>query len=378
MYLCYQPQEKKFDMILIEDVCKHLESIAPPSYQESYDNSTLITGNYKTEISGILLSLDCTEEIVDEAINTGCNLIVAHHPIVFKGLKSFTGKNYVERTIIKAIKNDIAIFSCHTNLDHVFNGVNKKICDKLELINTTVLAPKTGTLKKLTVFVPQQNAPKLLDALHNAGAGNIGNYEQCSFKTNGIGSFKPTENATPHIGEKNTLEHVEETKIELIVPSPAINKVVNAMHQNHPYEEVAYYITPLENLNHDIGAGMIGSLKENMTAAEFISHLKDKMGLKVVKHTKFIKDEITSVAVCGGSGSFLLNNAISKKADIFITADFKYHEFFDAEDKIVIADIGHYESEVFTKDLFYEIISKKFTNIAVRLSEVNTNPIVYA
>ena len=365
-------------MILIEDICKHLESIAPPSYQESYDNSTLITGNYKTEVSGILLSLDCTEEIVEEAIQTGCNLIIAHHPIVFKGLKSFTGENYVERTIIKAIKNDIAIFSCHTNLDHIFNGVNKKICDKLKLIKTTVLAPKTGTLKKLTVFVPQQNAPVLLEALHKAGAGNIGNYEQCSFKTNGIGSFKPTENANSHLGVVNTLEHVEETKIELIVPSPAIKKVINVMHQNHPYEEVAYYLTSLENVNQEIGAGMIGSLKDKMTTAKFISHLKEKMGLNVIKHTKFIKDEISSVAVCGGSGSFLLNNAISKKADVFITADFKYHEFFDAEDKIVIADIGHYESEVFTKDLFYEIISKKFTNIAVRLSEVNTNPIVYA
>lgn len=365
-------------MVLVQDVCKHLESIAPPAYQESYDNSTLITGSYKTEVSGILLSLDCTEEIIDEAINNGCNLIIAHHPIVFKGLKSFTGKSYVERTIIKAIKNDIAIFSCHTNLDHVFNGVNKKICDKLELIDTKILAPKLDTLKKLTVFVPKQNAQELLNALHSAGAGNIGNYEQCSFKTNGIGSFKPNGKATPHIGKTNTLEHVEETKIELIVPSPALNNVVSTMHQNHPYEEVAYYITSLENVNQEIGAGMIGTLKNTMTATEFISHLKTKMGLRVIKHTKLLTDEISSIAVCGGSGSFLLKNAINKKADIFITADFKYHEFFDAEDKIVIADIGHYESEVFTKDLFYEIISKKFTNIAVRLSEANTNPIVYA
>ena len=365
-------------MVLIQDVCNHLESIAPSSYQESYDNSTLITGNYTTEVIGILLSLDCTEEVVDEAIEAGCNLIVAHHPIAFKGLKSFTGKNYVEKTIIKAIKNDIAIYSCHTNLDHVYNGVNKKICDKLELINTKVLVPKSDTLKKLTVFVPNNNVQDLLNALHNAGAGNIGNYEQCSFKTNGIGSFKPTANATPYIGALNKLEHVEETKIELIVPTPSLNKVIEAMYLNHPYEEVAYYLTSLENVNEEIGSGMIGSLKNKMNPSEFIAHLKQRMNLKVIKHTRFISNEIKNIAVCGGSGSFLLKNAIIKKADVYITSDFKYHEFFDAEDKIIIMDIGHYESEVFTKDLFYEIISKKFTNIAVRLSEVNTNPIVYA
>ena len=365
-------------MTLIKDICNYLESIAPPSLQESYDNATLITGNYSTKVSGVLTTLDCTEDIVQEAIDTNCNLIIAHHPIVFKGLKTFTGKNYVERTIVKAIKNDIAIFACHTNLDNVFNGVNKKICNKLGLINTKVLVPKKDTLKKLEVLVPEENATKFLDALHNAGAGSIGNYKNCSFTTTGTGRFKPTDLANPFIGETDKLEEVKEVKIEVLVKNTDVGNVLNAMHSNHPYEEVAYFLTSIENSNQEIGSGMIGFLETPLSEKDFIQHLKTKMGLNTFKHTPFSNKEIKKIAVCGGSGSFLLNAAKSKNADVFITADFKYHEYFDAENKIVIADIGHYESEVFTKDLFLELITKKFTNIAVRLSETNTNPIVYA
>lgn len=365
-------------MPLVKDICNYLEAYAPSSLQESYDNATLITGDYSSEVSSILVTLDCTEDIVDEAIKTGANLIVAHHPIVFKGLKSFTGKNYVERTVIKAIKNDIAIFACHTNLDHVFNGVNKKICDKIGLTNTKVLAPKKGTLSKLEVYVPKQNADTLLNALHKAGAGKIGNYEHCSFISEGLGSFQPNEEAKPHIGKKGTLEQVEELKIEVLVPNHLKGSILNSMHQNHPYEEVAYFITSLDNSNQEIGSGMIGTLEVPLDEAPFMNHLKQSMNLDIIRHTHLLNKKIKRVAVCGGSGSFLLRTAMSKNADIFITADFKYHEFFDAENKIVIADIGHYESEVYTKDLFYELITKKFTNIAVRLSELNTNPIVYA
>lgn len=365
-------------MTRIKDICTYLETIAPPTLQESYDNATLITGNYSSKVEGVLLTLDCTEEVVQEAIDNNCNLIIAHHPIVFKGLKSFTGKNYVERTVIKAIKNDIAIFACHTNLDNVFNGVNKKICNKLELVNTKVLVPKKDTLKKLEVLVPEENAHSLLQALHNAGAGKIGNYENCSFSTLGTGRFTPVKAANPHIGEINQPEEVKELKIEVLVKNTDIGNVLNALQQNHPYEEVAYFLTSIENTNQEIGSGMIGELSPPVSETDFIQYLKSKMGLKTFKHTPFHKKEIKKIAVCGGSGSFLLNAAKSKNADVFITADFKYHEYFDAENKIVIADIGHYESEVFTKDLFLELITKKFTNIAVRLSEVNTNPIVYA
>lgn len=365
-------------MTKIKDICNFLDAYAPPALQESYDNATLITGNPKDEVTAILVTLDATEEIVDEAIETGCNLIVAHHPIVFKGLKSFTGKNYVERTIIKAIQNNIAIYACHTNLDNVNTGVNKKICDVLGLVNTNILAPKSSTLKKLTVFVPKENADKVTKALNDAGAGQLGNYKNCSFSSDGIGAFEPTENAKPHLGKINELERVEETKIEVLLPAYAEGAVLNAMKQSHPYEEIAYYLQTLDNKNQEIGSGMIGELEEAMPTADFFIYLKSKMNLTTFKHTKITTDTIQKVAVCGGAGSFLLRNALSKNADIFISSDFKYHEFFDAENKIIIADIGHYESEVFTKDLFSEIISKKFANIALRLSKANTNPIVYS
>ncbi len=365
-------------MTKIKDICNLLDSYAPPALQESYDNATLITGNPKDEVTAVLLTLDATEEIVDEAIETGCNLIVAHHPIVFKGLKSFTGKNYVERTIIKAIQNNIAIYACHTNLDNVHTGVNKKICDVLGLVNTKILAPKSGTLKKLTVFIPKENTDALLQALYKAGAGQLGNYKNCSFKTEGLGVFEPNEEATPYLGKQNKVEQVIENRVEVLLPTYAEGNVLNAMLQNHPYEEVAYYLQSLDNKNQEIGSGMVGELREAIPTEAFFNHLKSAMNLTTIKHTKSTSATIKKVAVCGGAGSFLLRNAISKNADIFISSDFKYHEFFDAENKIIIADIGHYESEVFTKDLFSEIISKKFTNIAVRLSKANTNPIVYS
>lgn len=364
-------------MTKIKDVCGYLNNIAPPALQESYDNATLITGNGSDEVTSILITLDTTEAVVEEAITLGANLIVSHHPIVFKGLTSLTGKNYVERTVIKAIQNNIAIYACHTNLDNVQHGVNKKICDLLELKNTKILVPKKNTLKRLTTYTPKAETSKVLEALHNAGAGMIGNYKNCSFITEGEGRFKPNEHTQPHIGTQNQLETVDENCIDVLVPSHLEGNIINALQMTHPYEEVAYYLTSVENKNQEIGSGMIGTLSSPMKIDEFWNHLKGKFNLKTFRHTPIIKPTVSKIAVCGGSGSFLLRNAIAKNADVFITADFKYHEFFDAENKIVISDIGHYESEVFTKDLFFEIISEKFTNIALHLSKTNTNPIVY-
>lgn len=362
----------------IKDIINYLDSYAPPAYQESYDNSGLIVGNKNDELKGAIITLDSTEDVVDEAVNLGYNLIIAHHPIIFSGLKKITGKNYVERTIVKAIKNDIAIYAIHTNLDNVHNGVNQIICDKLHLSNLKILSPKKGILKKLTVFTPTDNTENLLSALSKAGAGQIGNYEECSFQTEGYGTFKPNEKANPHIGKQGAIEKVAETRIEVIFPGYLEGQVLSAMRANHPYEEVAYYLHTLENSHQDVGSGMIGELKNPMDTNEFMVHLKSSMNLQVVRHTQPIKDQIRKIAVCGGSGSFLLSKAIQKQADIFITGDFKYHEFFDAENRIMIADIGHYESEVFTKDLLYEILKEKFTNIAVVCSKVNTNPIFYS
>ncbi len=362
-------------MTKIKDIIQVLENFAPPSYQEGYDNSQLLVGNPKEQVQGVLVTLDVVESIVEEAIEKNCNLIVAHHPIIFKGLKSLTGRNYIERTILKAIKNDIAIYACHTNLDHVANGVNHKISEKLGLKNTKILDPKRNILQKITTFVPVEHTNKVREALNNAGAGQIGNYQNCSFVSEGTGSFQPSEKANPFVGEQGKLEQVKENRLEMIFPSYLQGRVLGALNQAHPYEEVAYYLQNIENKNQEVGAGMIGELEEEMNPSDFFEYLRDKMELSVIKHTAVCTDKIKRIAVCGGAGGFLLNKAKGQKADIFITSDYKYHEFFDAENQIIIADIGHYESEKYTKELFYEILQEKFRNIVV--SNVNTNPIQF-
>lgn len=364
-------------MTRIKDIIRHLESIAPLSYQESYDNSGLIVGDSSKEVSGVTITLDVIESVVDEAIKKGDNLIIAHHPIIFKGLKSLTGRNYVERTVLKAIKNDIAIYAIHTNLDNVHNGVNDMICDKLGLVNKQVLVPKSSTLSKLTTFVPTSDADKVKQAMFDAGAGQVGNYSECAFSVSGMGQFTPNDKSNPTIGTKNVPESVEEARIEVLVESHNSGKIISALNNAHPYEEVAYYLNTLENKNQNVGSGMIGELKEKMSSIEFLHHLKKTMQTDCVRHTAINTEFVKKIAVCGGSGSFLLPYAKSKNADVFVTADFKYHEFFDAENEIIIADIGHYESEQFTKELIHDILKEKFTNFALNLSNTVTNPISY-
>ncbi|WMJ74317.1 Nif3-like dinuclear metal center hexameric protein [Cytophagaceae bacterium ABcell3] len=364
-------------MTKISEVVNYLESIAPTALQESYDNSGLLTGNSSTEVKNILITLDTTEDVIKEAIANNCNLIISHHPIIFKGLKKLTGSNYVERTIIEAIKNDIAIYAVHTNLDNVHNGVNRKICEKIELKNLKILSPKKGTLKKLVVFIPESDKDIVLSAVYNAGAGNIGNYSECSYQLQGTGTFRPNDQANPTIGAANTKEQVKEVRAEVIYPAWKENGILQALKEAHPYEEPAYDLVALENTDFYNGSGMYGELENPLPPQAFLKYLKEKMQLSCIRHTQLPEKPVKKVAVCGGSGSFLLKNAIKQKADVYITSDFKYHEFFDAENKIIIADIGHYESEVFTKELIKEFMSKKFTNIALILSNTTTNPISY-
>lgn len=361
----------------IKEICTFLEEIAPLSYQENYDNAGLITGNFNTEITGILISLDCTEIILEEAISLGYNMVITHHPIVFKGLKKITGANYVERTIIKAIKNEIAIYAIHTNLDHVLNGVNGKIAQKLNLINVKVLRPKIDTLCKLVTYCPVSYADKIRQTLFEGGAGNLGNYTEASFNSNGIGTFKGNNISHAFVGEKNQQHHEEETKIEVIFEQHKQKYIVSKLIENHPYEEVAYNIVALKNQNQNVGAGAIGQLSSEMDVTSFLEYLKEKMNISVIRHSALLDKMIKTVAICGGAGSFLLEDAKRLNADIFISGDFKYHEFFDADDKIVIADIGHYESEQFTQELLLDVITNKFSNFAIRLTENNTNPIKY-
>jgi dinuclear metal center YbgI/SA1388 family protein len=361
----------------VKEITNLIEEFAPITLQEQYDNCGLITGNYETEITGVLIALDCIESVVDEAIKKGLNMIVSHHPIIFSGIKKINGNNYIERVIIKAIKNDIAIYAAHTSLDNIASGVNGFIAQKLGVTIEGVLAPRKNIFKKLVTFCPTEHAEKVRKAIFSAGAGAIGNYNECSFNTNGIGTFNGNEHANPFVGVPNKQHTEPEVRIETIFPSYLKSKVILSLLESHPYEEVAYDIYPLENTFSNIGSGVFGSLEKEKTEEEFLIELKNKMNCKIIRHTSLRSKPVKKVAICGGSGSFLLENAINVEADIFVSADFKYHQFFDADGKIVIADIGHFESEQFTSELFYKILIKKFPKFAVHLSTVNTNPINY-
>jgi dinuclear metal center YbgI/SA1388 family protein len=362
----------------LQQIKTFLDNQYPLAFQESYDNAGLITGNLSQEITGVLISLDCTEAILAEAMAANCNMIVCHHPIIFKGLKKITGSNYVERVIIKAIKNDIAIYAAHTNVDNMHLGVNAKICEKLGLHNCSILAPTSGNLQKLYTYAPKANAEDVLQAVFAAGAGIIGNYSECSFVVSGTGSFKPGADAHPKIGQAGgPRELVDEVKIEVIYPKHLKNKVLQALSNLTYYEEKAYEILDLANTNQYIGSGMIGNLAQPMAADEFLRFVKNTFNCGVIKHTAILGKPIQKVAVCGGSGSFLTQNAIAAGADIYISSDMKYHEFFDADGQIIMADIGHYESEQYTGEIFLAAIQEKFPNFAVLFSKGNTNPVKY-
>jgi dinuclear metal center YbgI/SA1388 family protein len=361
----------------VKDITDYLESLAPRAFQESYDNSGLLVGEPGQSLTGILITLDCTEEVVLEAIDKKCNLIIAHHPIIFKGLKKITGSNYVERTVLKAIRNNIALYAIHTNLDNVHTGVNRKIAEKIGLTNLRILVPKMDTLSKLVTFIPTESVESVMNALHQAGAGQIGNYKNCSFRIEGTGTFMPAEGANPHTGKIEEQEMVKETRIEVIFPSYLDGTMIGVLRKAHPYEEVAYYLSGLNNENQEVGSGMVGELIEPLEPIDFLKRLKSNMNLSVVRHTQLLNKKVKKVAVCGGSGSFLLPQAIRSGADFFVTADFKYHEFFDSEGRITIADIGHYESEIFTKELLGELLKEKFPTFAVNFSTIDTNPIRY-
>ena len=361
----------------VKDLTNFLEKWAPSVYQESYDNSKLIVGNPESKIEKCIVCLDCIEAVVDEAIEKNAQLIIAHHPIVFSGLKSLTGGNYIERVIIKAIKNDIAIYALHTNLDNVSSGVNYKIAERLGLKNLRVLQPKNGLLSKVVTFVPNAHSESVLQAMFNAGGGSIGDYNECSFNTNGTGTFKAGADAKPFVGEVGKRHQEDETRIEIIVPQHLLSAVVGAMKNAHPYEEVAYDIYPLLNKHEQVGSGMVGELDQPMSENDFLAIVKKNLKTDVIRHTQLLKKEIKKVAFCGGAGSFLLQNAMGVNADIFITGDFKYHEFFDAEGKLVILDVGHFESEQFTIDLIAEKLMENFPTFAVLKTKVNTNPISY-
>nr|WP_298992484.1 Nif3-like dinuclear metal center hexameric protein [uncultured Polaribacter sp.] len=361
----------------IKDVTNYIEELAPLAYAEDFDNVGLLVGNYQTKVKGVLVTLDTLEETVDEAIAKNCNLIISFHPIIFSGLKKLNGNSYVEKAVLKAIKNDIAIYATHTALDNSNKGVSAKICEVLGLQNTKVLIPKKGIVKKLTTYIPKDYLEKVRQALFEAKAGNIGNYDHCSFTNIGEGTFKGNENSNPVLGKKGELQKEEEIQLAITFEQKNEAAILEALFENHPYEEVAYEITTTENVHQNIGMGMIGELEKPLEEKDFLDYLKKTMQTDCVRYSNLLHKKIHRVAVLGGSGSFAISNAIKEKADAYVSADFKYHDFFKAENKILLADIGHYESEQFTKRLLVDYLTKKFSNFAIVLSEKSTNPIYY-
>lgn len=358
-------------------IIEHLESIAPPSLQEAYDNAGLITGLPGWECTGMLCALDATDEVVEEARENGCNFIVAHHPIIFTGLKKINGKNYVEKSVIKAIKHDIAIYAIHTNLDNLVDGVNGEMANRLGLVKREVLLPKPGHLLKLHCFVPSTHLEKLRSAIFGAGGGYIGLYSDCSFSSEGVGSFRAGEGAQPFVGKPGELHEEKESRLEIVFPSFLQEAVLKAMREAHPYEEIAYDILSLQNPLSNTGSGLVGDLPEPLEEKQFLDRVKNAFSLPLVRHTRLRGEPVSRVALCGGAGSFLISNALRSGAQFFISSDIKYHEFFDANDRIVIADIGHYESEQFTINLLQRVLQQKFPNFAVLKTGALTNPINY-
>jgi dinuclear metal center YbgI/SA1388 family protein len=364
-------------MTKIADLILVLEKLAPPSLQESYDNAGLLTGKKEQLCSGVMCCLDVTEEVLEEAIARQCNLVVAHHPLIFSGLKRINGNNEVERSLIKAIKNDIAIYAIHTNLDNVIEGVNGKMANLLGLQNCKVLLPKENSLKKLVTYIPLAQLEQVQEALFKAGAGQIGHYSECSFSVTGNGTFKAGPEADPYVGEHGARHTEPEARLEVLIPTSLEQPILNALRAAHPYEEVAYDVVPLSNLHAGVGAGLVGELETPLKEADFLNRIRTVFNLPLVRHTAFTGYPVSKVALCGGAGSFLIKNALSVGAQVFITADLKYHDFFLADKKILLADIGHFESEQFTIDLLKSYLAEKFPNFAVLKTSVFTNPVNY-
>jgi len=361
----------------VGEFCRFFENYYPLEFQESYDNSGLQVGKLNVEIKGILITLDITEEIIDEAINYGDNLILSHHPLIFKELKTITDKNHIGKIITKAIENNIAIYSAHTNIDNNLYGINLFLTKLLNLVNPQILLPFNNFLYKLVTYVPVEYAQSVRESILKAGAGFIGNYDMCSFNSEGTGTFRPLENTKPFIGTTNDISFVREIKIETIVPSHLLKKVINALINSHPYEEVAYDIYPLQNSYNKAGSGIIAETEDFIDVIKFMEFLKQTLNIKYIKHSKIIKNNIKKIAICSGSGSFLIKEAINKNVDLFITGEIKYHQYFEAEDKIILIEIGHYESEKIIKDFFYDFLNKNLTKFAIHKSKIDTNPIKY-
>ena len=361
----------------IKEFINEFEQIIPVRQAEDFDNVGLLCGNPDREITGILIAHDALENVIDEAIEKKMNFVFCFHPIIFSGLKSITGKNYVEKAVLKALENKIALYAIHTAFDNDYFGVNYKICEVLGLKNQQVLMPKKNQLKKLEVYVPTDSAEILRNALFVAGAGNIGFYDECSFTIKGDGTFRPLEGSNPVTGTHNERENANEVLINVIFEDYKTNQILFAMKENHPYEEVAYQLITLENDNQYTGLGRYGDLEQEMDELDFLTFIKQKFNIDIIRHSSLNNKKIRTIGVLGGSGASGIKAAMSAKCDAYITGDVKYHDFFFAEGKMLICDIGHFESEQFVVQQLFEILSEKFTTFAIAKTTQKTNPVNY-
>lgn len=374
---CLAPFLFIYFVMKIKDILSVLETMAPLAYAEDFDNVGLLTGTASSDITGIIVCHDALEEVIEEAAAKNCNLVVCFHPILFSGLKKITGKNYVERAVIKAIKNDIAIYAVHTALDNHKQGVNKIFCDALGLTDTKILVPKEGFIKKLVTYTTPDNHKALQQALFTAGAGSIGNYTNCSFNSNGTGTYQGNDDSNPQVGTRGEFTQTDEIKIEVTFEKHLENNILKALFANHIYEEVAYEIYNLNNTHQNIGLGMTGMLSQPMDEKEFLLFVKEKMNADGIRHSAYTGKKISKVAVLGGSGSFAIKAAIAAGADAFLTADLKYHQFYEAEGKLLLADIGHFESERYTQNYIAGYLQDNIKGIDIIITTVNTNPVKY-
>ena len=364
-------------MVSIKDICSCIEEFAPLSWQESWDNCGLLVGSPQQAVGKILLTVDVTEAVVAEAIDVQAQMIVSHHPLILSGIKQLTGSTDAQRAVMLAIKNDIAIYAAHTNIDTAPGGVSYRMAAKIGLTNLQVLSPQSSGLQKLVAYIPASHFEQVRQTVFEAGAGHIGNYDSCGYSVEGQGTFRALDGANPFVGQKGTLHTESEIRFETVFPSHLSRQVVTALIGSHPYEEPAYDIYALKNTDIRAGLGVVGVLPTAMSESDFLNMLKKLFQSPVIRHTNLKGKKILKVALCGGSGSSLLPNAVCSKADVFVTADFKYHQFADAEQDILVADIGHFESEQFTKEIFHEVLMKNFSNFAVHFSKIKTNPINY-
>ncbi len=363
--------------MLVKKISQCLEELFPVSLQESYDNSGLLIGSQNKDVSKALITLDVTHDVLDEAIDQGCGLIIAHHPLIFSGLKKLTGDNITEEIVIKAIQSDIAVYAVHTNMDNSIGGVNSILSQKLGLTNTRILSPGNSGLSKVVCFCPVSHLETVQQSMFLAGAGNIGNYDSCSYFSGGTGTFRALSGSNPFVGEQDKLHKEEEFRLETIVPDYKLNAVVRAMIKSHPYEEPAYDIYKLQNKHNTTGSGMIGELEVETDIVEYLKYVKSSLNVAYLKHNELINRKVKKVAVCGGSGSFLINNAAKQGADIFISSDIKYHDFFEHLGNMTIVDAGHFETEHPVKELLYSILKEKFPNFALQISKKNASPISF-